>query len=108
MTVRGRRAGSGGIQWRSHHLSHYFRPALVPHPSVAAEAAAVGAADATIRQAVVASAPLRQSVQSSEGAADELRQHFARENGPIGGCAGSWSSQAAEDALKQDRVPPAA
>ncbi|WP_293786116.1 acetate--CoA ligase, partial [uncultured Aeromicrobium sp.] len=57
--------------------------ALVSHPSVA-EAAVVGASDPTTGQAVVAFVILRESaVDSGEKTAQELRQHVAKEIGPI-------------------------
>jgi acetyl-CoA synthetase len=56
--------------------------ALVSHPSVA-EAAVVGAADSTTGQAVVAFVILRESAGQPENAAGELRQHVAKEIGPI-------------------------
>jgi acetyl-CoA synthetase len=56
--------------------------ALVSHPSVA-ESAVVGAADSTTGQAVVAFVILRESARQAEVTADELRQHVAREIGPI-------------------------
>ena len=71
MNVSGHRLSSAEIE-----------SALVSHPSVA-EAAVVGAADATSGQAVVAFVILRASAQPGPGAADELRQHVAKEIGPI-------------------------
>jgi acetyl-CoA synthetase len=56
--------------------------ALVSHPSVA-EAAVVGAADDTTGQAVVAFVILRESAAPAEDMSAELRQHVAREIGPI-------------------------
>ncbi len=56
--------------------------ALVSHPSVA-EAAVVGAADATTGQGIVAFVILRAGVQDGEGLAKELRDHVAKEIGPI-------------------------
>ncbi len=60
--------------------------ALVSHPSVA-EAAVVGAADATTGQAIVAFVTPRGSVaddvSSGEAFAQELRDHVAKEIGPI-------------------------
>ena len=56
--------------------------ALVSHPSVA-EAAVVGAADATTGQAIVAFVILRESAGPGQGAEDELRRHVAKEIGPI-------------------------
>jgi acetyl-CoA synthetase len=71
MNVSGHRLSSAEIE-----------SALVSHPSVA-EAAVVGAADATSGQAVVAFVILRASAQPGEGAADELGRHVAKEIGPI-------------------------
>ncbi|MDX6220456.1 MAG: acetyl-CoA synthetase [Frankiales bacterium] len=60
--------------------------ALVSHPSVA-EAAVVGANDATTGQAIVAFVTVRGSVaddvSSGEAFAKELREHVAKEIGPI-------------------------
>jgi len=60
--------------------------ALVSHPSVA-EAAVVGATDATTGQAIVAFVTVRGSVaddvSSGEAFAKELREHVAKEIGPI-------------------------
>src|SRR5690606_33977385 len=60
--------------------------ALVSHPKVA-EAAVVGAADATTGQAIVAFVILRGDVPEDEAAGDqlvrELRDHVAKEIGPI-------------------------
>ena len=56
--------------------------ALVSHPSVA-EAAVVGAADETTGQAVVAFVILRASARDSGDMPGVLRQHVAREIGPI-------------------------
>jgi acetyl-CoA synthetase len=56
--------------------------ALVGHPAVA-EAAVVGAADATTGQGIVAFVTLRGGVQDGEALAQELRQHVAKEIGPI-------------------------
>jgi len=58
--------------------------ALVSHPSVA-EAAVVGASDATTGQAIVAFVILRGAVSHSDGAdpAAALRDHVASEIGPI-------------------------
>lgn len=57
--------------------------ALVSHPDVA-EAAVVGATDETTGQAVVAFVILRASAtDSSEGKVQELRDHVAKEIGPI-------------------------
>ena len=57
--------------------------ALVSHPKVA-EAAVVGAADETTGQAVCAFVILRESAgDGGEGVVAELRQHVAKEIGPI-------------------------
>jgi acetyl-CoA synthetase len=56
--------------------------ALVSHPSVA-EAAVVGAADDTTGQAVVAFVILRESARPAADASAELREHVAKEIGPI-------------------------
>jgi acetyl-CoA synthetase len=60
--------------------------ALVGHPSVA-EAAVVGATDATTGQAIVAFVTPRGSVAEDESSGDEfvqsLRDHVAKEIGPI-------------------------
>jgi acetyl-CoA synthetase len=60
--------------------------ALVGHPSVA-EAAVVGASDATTGQAIVAFVTPKGSVADSESSGDEfvqaLRNHVAKEIGPI-------------------------
>jgi acetyl-CoA synthetase len=56
--------------------------ALVSHPSVA-EAAVVGAADDTTGQAVVAFVILRESAGQAADAEAVLRQHVAKEIGPI-------------------------
>ncbi|MEU6423723.1 acetate--CoA ligase [Streptomyces spiralis] len=56
--------------------------ALVSHPSVA-EAAVVGAADATTGQAIVAFVILRGHADDSDALAAELRDHVARVLGPI-------------------------
>ncbi len=60
--------------------------ALVSHPSVA-EAAVVGAQDATTGQAIVAFVTVRGHVADEESAGEEfakqLREHVAREIGPI-------------------------
>ncbi|MFF3404470.1 AMP-binding protein, partial [Streptomyces sp. NPDC002659] len=56
--------------------------ALVSHPKVA-EAAVVGAADATTTQAIVAFVILRGSATEDDGLVDELRAHVARTLGPI-------------------------
>jgi acetyl-CoA synthetase len=56
--------------------------ALVAHPAVA-EAAVVGATDATTGQGIVAFVILRSGAESGEGLPAELRAHVAREIGPI-------------------------
>jgi acetyl-CoA synthetase len=56
--------------------------ALVSHPSVA-EAAVVGAADATTGQGIVAFVILRGGAEDGEGLVKELRDHVAKEIGPI-------------------------
>jgi acetyl-CoA synthetase len=56
--------------------------ALVGHPAVA-EAAVVGAADATTGQGIVAFVTLRGGVQDGDALAQELRNHVAKEIGPI-------------------------
>ena len=57
--------------------------ALVSHPKVA-EAAVVGAADPTTGQVIVAFVILRQSAgEGGEGLVKELRDHVAKEIGPI-------------------------
>jgi acetyl-CoA synthetase len=56
--------------------------ALVSHPSVA-EAAVVGATDPTTGQGIVAFVILRGEASEGAGTAAELRQHVAREIGPI-------------------------
>jgi acetyl-CoA synthetase len=56
--------------------------ALVSHPSVA-EAAVVGATDATTGQAIVAFVILRGTSIDGPGVAKELRDHVAKEIGPI-------------------------
>jgi acetyl-CoA synthetase len=56
--------------------------ALVAHPAVA-EAAVVGATDATTGQGIVAFVILRSGVEEAEGLPTELRTHVAREIGPI-------------------------
>jgi acetyl-CoA synthetase len=71
MNVSGHRLSSAEIE-----------SALVSHPSVA-EAAVVGAADATSGQAVVAFVILRESARRHQDATEELRQHVAKEIGPI-------------------------
>jgi acetyl-CoA synthetase len=56
--------------------------ALVSHPSVA-EAAVVGATDATTGQAIVAFVIVRGGVDGNENLVKELRQHVATEIGAI-------------------------
>jgi acetyl-CoA synthetase len=56
--------------------------ALVSHPSVA-EAAVVGTADEMTGQAVVAFVILRESASQAVDVTAELRQHVAKEIGPI-------------------------
>ena len=56
--------------------------ALVSHDAVA-EAAVVGAADATTGQGIVAFVILRAGVPDSDGLVEGLRQHVAHEIGPI-------------------------
>jgi acetyl-CoA synthetase len=56
--------------------------ALVSHPKVA-EAAVVGATDATTGQAICAFVILRGNATEDEGLVDELRTHVAKELGPI-------------------------
>jgi acetyl-CoA synthetase len=56
--------------------------ALVSHPSVA-EAAVVGANDATTGQAIIAYVTLRGGEEPSEARGQELRQHVAARIGPI-------------------------
>jgi len=56
--------------------------ALVDHPSVA-EAAVVGAKDATTGQGIIAYVTLRGGFTSSEAHGQELRQHVATRIGPI-------------------------
>ena len=56
--------------------------ALVSHPAVA-EAAVVGAADATTGQGIVAFVILRADHPDGEGIAAQLRAHVAKEIGPI-------------------------
>jgi acetyl-CoA synthetase len=56
--------------------------ARVAHPAVA-EAAVVGATDATTGQGIVAFVILRSGAESGEGLPAELRAHVAREIGPI-------------------------
>ena len=85
--------------------------ALVSHPKVA-EAAVVGATDATTGQGIVAFVILRGSVADERPAtrsSKELRDHVAKEIGPIAKprqilvVAG-----AAEDPVRQDHAPAAA
>ena len=56
--------------------------ALVSHPSVA-EAAVVGANDATTGQAIIAYVTLRSGEEATEAKGQELRQHVAARIGPI-------------------------
>ena len=56
--------------------------ALVSHDAVA-EAAVVGAADATTGQGIVAFVILRAGIPDSDGLVEALRQHVAHEIGPI-------------------------
>ena len=56
--------------------------ALVDHPSVA-EAAVIGAADATTGQAIVAFVTLRQGVEVGEGHGEVLRAHVTEKIGAI-------------------------
>jgi acetyl-CoA synthetase len=56
--------------------------ALVAHPKVA-EAAVVGAADPQTTQAICAFVILRGSASEDDGLVDELRQHVAKQLGPI-------------------------
>ena len=56
--------------------------ALVSHPSVA-EAAVVGANDATTGQAIIAYVTLRSGEEPSDAKGQELRQHVATAIGPI-------------------------
>ena len=56
--------------------------ALVSHPKVA-EAAVVGATDPTTGQAIVAFVILRGNAEDGEGLVEELRNHVAKEIGPI-------------------------
>ena len=56
--------------------------ALVSHPAVA-EAAVVGAADATTGQGIVAFVILRTGTESSDELLTELRNHVGKEIGPI-------------------------
>lgn len=56
--------------------------ALVAHPKVA-EAAVVGATDPQTTQAIVAFVILRGSAAEDEGLSEELRQHVAKQLGPI-------------------------
>lgn len=55
---------------------------LVDHPAVA-EAAVVGASDATTGQAIVGYVILRGSFESSAELSEEIRQHVAKKLGPI-------------------------
>ena len=56
--------------------------ALVSHPAVA-EAAVVGASDSTTGQGIVAFVILRSGVEDGEGLVKQLRDHVAKEIGPI-------------------------
>ena len=56
--------------------------ALVSHPRVA-EAAVVGANDDTTGQGIVAFVILRAGAEDGDGLAKELRDHVAKEIGPI-------------------------
>ena len=56
--------------------------ALVSHPAVA-EAAVVGASDSTTGQGIVAFVILRGGVEDGEGLVKQLRDHVAKEIGPI-------------------------
>jgi acetyl-CoA synthetase len=56
--------------------------ALVSHPKIA-EAAVVGASDETTGQGIVAFVILRAGVEDGDGLVKELRDHVAREIGPI-------------------------
>ena len=56
--------------------------ALVSHPKIA-EAAVVGATDETTGQGIVAFVILRAGVEDGDGLVKELRDHVAREIGPI-------------------------
>jgi acetyl-CoA synthetase len=56
--------------------------ALVAHPKVA-EAAVVGATDPQTTQAIVAFVILRGTAAEDEGLSEELRQHVAKQLGPI-------------------------
>jgi acetyl-CoA synthetase len=56
--------------------------ALVSHPAVA-EAAVVGANDATTGQGIVAFVILRAGIEDGEGLVKQLRDHVAHEIGPI-------------------------
>jgi acetyl-CoA synthetase len=56
--------------------------ALVSHPSVA-EAAVVGATDPTTGQGIVAFVILRGAAEQNDGLVQELRNHVAKEIGPI-------------------------
>jgi acetyl-CoA synthetase len=83
--------------------------ALVSHPKVA-EAAVVGANDEMTGQAVVAFVILRAGPRArrQHRHRQELRNHVAKEIGPIAKPKRSWSSRAAQDPLRQDHAPPAA
>jgi len=56
--------------------------ALVSHPSIA-EAAVVGASDSTTGQGIVAFVILRAGIEDGEGLVKQLRDHVAKEIGPI-------------------------
>ena len=56
--------------------------ALVNHPTVA-EAAVVGATDATTGQAIIAYVVLRGGNEPDEGHGQDLRQHVAKRIGPV-------------------------
>ncbi|HEC10413.1 MAG TPA: acetate--CoA ligase [Acidimicrobiales bacterium] len=56
--------------------------ALVDHPAVA-EAAVVGAADATTGQAIIAYVILRGTATTSDELREEIRQHVSKKLGPI-------------------------
>jgi acetyl-CoA synthetase len=56
--------------------------ALVSHPAIA-EAAVVGASDATTGQGIVAFVILRSGSEDGEGLVKQLRDHVAKEIGPI-------------------------
>ena len=89
--------------------------ALVSHPKVA-EAAVVGANDETTGQAVVrVRHPAQEAVEEADEPGEgkelvqELRNHVAKEIGPIAKPRSDHDRQrAAEDPLRQDHAPPAA